>query len=35
MIKIPRRERLIVALDVPTAAQARELVERIGPGASF
>jgi len=35
MIKIPRRERLIVALDVPTAAQARELAERIGPGASF
>ncbi|HYR36267.1 MAG TPA: orotidine-5'-phosphate decarboxylase [Burkholderiales bacterium] len=35
MTSIPRRERLIVALDVPTAAQARELVERIGPGASF
>ena len=30
-----RRERLIVALDVPSAAQARELVERIGPGATF
>jgi orotidine-5'-phosphate decarboxylase len=35
MTKIPRRERLIVALDVPSAAQARELVERIGPAASF
>jgi orotidine-5'-phosphate decarboxylase len=34
MISIPRRQRLIVALDVPTAAQARELVERLGPGAS-
>jgi orotidine-5'-phosphate decarboxylase len=34
MIKISRRERLIVALDVPTAAQARALVERLGPGAS-
>ena len=30
-----RRERLIVALDVPGAAEARALVERIGPGASF
>jgi orotidine-5'-phosphate decarboxylase len=35
MNSIPRHERLIVALDVPTAAQARELVERIGPAASF
>ena len=32
---IPRRERLIVALDVPTAAEARALVERIGGAASF
>jgi orotidine-5'-phosphate decarboxylase len=35
MSSLPRRERLIVALDVPSAAQARELVERIGPAASF
>ena len=35
MSKIARRERLIVALDVPTAAEARALVERLGPGASF
>ena len=27
---IPRRERLIAALDVPTAAQARTLVEKLG-----
>ena len=32
---IPRRERLIVALDVPTAAEARALVERLGPAACF
>ena len=32
---IPRRERLIVALDVPNAADARALVERLGPAASF
>jgi orotidine-5'-phosphate decarboxylase len=30
-----RRERLIVALDVPTAAEARALVERIGDAACF
>ena len=30
-----RHDRLIVALDVPTAAEARALVEKIGPGASF
>jgi len=30
-----RHDRLIVALDVPTAAEAKALVERIGPGASF
>jgi orotidine-5'-phosphate decarboxylase len=32
---IPRRERLIVALDVPEAAQARSLVELIGDAAGF
>lgn len=32
---IPRRERLIVALDVPDAAQARALAERIGEAACF
>ena len=32
---IPRRERLIVALDVPTAADARALVERLGNAACF
>jgi orotidine-5'-phosphate decarboxylase len=30
-----RRERLIVALDVPTSEEARALVERIGDAASF
>jgi orotidine-5'-phosphate decarboxylase len=35
MIAIPRRSRLIVALDVPTAAEARALVERIGEAAVF
>src|SRR2546430_15815172 len=35
MSAIPRRERLIVALDVPNAAEARALVERLGPGACF
>ena len=35
MSAIPRRERLIVALDVPTAAEARKLVERIGDAACF
>ena len=35
MNKIARRERLIVALDVPTAAEARVLVEKLGPAASF
>jgi len=35
MAAIPRRERLIVALDVPTAAEARALVEKIGDAASF
>jgi orotidine-5'-phosphate decarboxylase len=32
---IPRQERLIVALDVPSAAEARALVERIGDAACF
>lgn len=32
---IPREERLIVALDVPTVDEARKLVERIDDGARF
>ena len=35
MLAIPRRERLIVALDVPTPAEARALVERLGEAACF
>ena len=35
MSPIPRRERLIVALDVPTAAEARQLAEKIGDAACF
>jgi orotidine-5'-phosphate decarboxylase len=35
MTHIPRAERLIVALDVPTSAEARALAERIGDAASF
>ncbi|MGQ0651483.1 MAG: orotidine-5'-phosphate decarboxylase [Betaproteobacteria bacterium] len=35
MSSIDRRDRLIVALDVPDAAGARALVERIGDGARF
>jgi orotidine-5'-phosphate decarboxylase len=35
MTPIPRRSRLIVALDVPTADEARALVERIGDAAVF
>jgi orotidine-5'-phosphate decarboxylase len=35
MNEIPRAERLIVALDVPTPAEARALVERIGDAARF
>ena len=31
----PRRERLIVALDVPTGAEARGLVERLGDSVRF
>jgi orotidine-5'-phosphate decarboxylase len=30
-----RRERLIVALDVPSAAEAKALVEKLGPAACF
>lgn len=32
---IPARERLIAALDVPSAAEARALVERLGDAVSF
>jgi orotidine-5'-phosphate decarboxylase len=32
---IPRRDRLIVALDVPTVAEARLLVEKLGASANF
>src|SRR6267142_3634415 len=35
MTKIPREERLIVALDVPTAAEARALVEKLGDAVRF
>ena len=35
MTSIPRRDRLIVALDVPTADEARALVEKLGPAVSF
>jgi len=34
-MSIARRERLIVALDVPTVAEARALVEKLGRSASF
>jgi orotidine-5'-phosphate decarboxylase len=33
--EIPRAERLIVALDLPTAAEARALVERLGDAVRF
>ena len=33
--RIPRRERLIVALDVPKAAEARALVTQLGDAATF
>ena len=33
--KIPRRERLIFALDVPTAAEAKQLVEQLGDAVQF
>ena len=32
---IPNRERLIAALDVPTAGEARQLVEKLGKSVSF
>lgn len=35
MTAIPREERLIVALDVPTAKEARALVERLGDSVRF
>jgi orotidine-5'-phosphate decarboxylase len=35
MMPIPRAERLIVALDVPTPQEARALVERVGDAACF
>jgi orotidine-5'-phosphate decarboxylase len=35
MNEIPRRERLIAALDVPSAAEARALVEKLGDSVSF
>jgi orotidine-5'-phosphate decarboxylase len=35
MTQIPRDERLIVALDVPTAAEARALVEKLGDAVRF
>jgi orotidine-5'-phosphate decarboxylase len=34
-LAVPRRERLIVALDVPNAAEARAAVERLGDAAGF
>ena len=35
MSPIPRHERLIVALDLPTAREARALVEKLGDAARF
>jgi orotidine-5'-phosphate decarboxylase len=35
MASIPRRERLIVALDVPTASEARAMVEKLGDAVAF
>ena len=35
MIAIPRAERLIVALDVPSAKEARALAEKLGDAARF
>ena len=35
MAAIPRRERLIAALDVPTAAEARVLADRLGDSVRF
>jgi len=35
MTNVPRRERLIAALDVPTAAEARAYAERLGDAVRF
>ena len=35
MTKVPARERLIAALDVPNAAEARSLAERLGDAVRF
>ena len=35
MIQVPREERLIVALDLPTPREARALVEKLGDSARF
>jgi orotidine-5'-phosphate decarboxylase len=35
MMQVPREERLIVALDVPTPREARALVEKLGDSARF
>jgi orotidine-5'-phosphate decarboxylase len=35
MTDVPRRQRLIAALDVPTAAEARALAERLGDAVGF
>jgi orotidine-5'-phosphate decarboxylase len=35
MTNVPNRERLIAALDVPTAAKARALAERLGDAVGF
>jgi len=35
MIPIPRAERLIVALDVPSAKEARALAEKLGDAVRF
>jgi len=35
MIQVPRDERLIVALDLPTPREARALVEKLGDAARF
>ena len=35
MTTIPRAERLIVALDLPTAREARALAERLGDSVRF
>jgi orotidine-5'-phosphate decarboxylase len=35
MIQVPRQERLIVALDLPTPREARAMVEKLGDAARF